>query len=251
MNKSNNKKTKLRVKSYTAFTLMEMIVTLAIMAIVFLLISATFMAIVKASIISNSLMSTRDEADLALRVIENSVKQSDPEYVMIYNSSGVRTYTASTFRVNNTGSPTDIATVYGTKVAMGSQAGNEIHMLPQGSDRWICIGYFIDPSTNHGYLLKTSSKAIATPADHDNCFDPSFDDYKKNTIQLTTDGFNIVDDPAVPDDGLRMSYFYGDNENTIYFLEVTAAPYRWFGDTKPLQIVRQSVVTTRKLTSVF
>jgi type II secretory pathway pseudopilin PulG len=236
-NKQKNKTAK-----YTGYTLVELLVSIAIMMIVIVLVSATFMTIIKASIISNALISTRSEADFSLRVVENSVKQSKPDSIFLFDTINLRKFNSTDTKIEPQRSSSEIQSAYLNVIGLGTN-GNEIHILPNGGTRWICIAYFIDSSTGKGVLLKTSSTAISNLTGHEKCFDSSYEDFTKNIVQLTTESIDIH--------SLLMNYYYGDNENAYYILELKAAPAKWFGNSTPLEITRQTVVNTRKLTSVF
>ena len=74
-----------------------------------------------------------------------------------------------------------------------SNIGNEIHLLPFNSDRWICIGYFVD-SEGKGYLFKTSYKNKQYGPGH-NSFTVSEDGMKDLLVYHARNYTDIEGDP--------------------------------------------------------
>jgi prepilin-type N-terminal cleavage/methylation domain-containing protein len=232
------------VEKYKGFTLVELLVSIAIMIIIMLLLSLTFTTLIKASIISNAVITTRDESDFALRIFENTVKQSNVAGIALFKSDNVRGFSFDNGKVVDLTDKTTVANVYApNRFLPVDSVGNEIHLLPNGSNRWICIGYFKDTTTGQGVILKSSSSYISGESNHSSCFDSTSQEYLKNTIQLNTDSTDIK--------SLNIRYYDADNENSMILAEVIAEPTMWFGSGKKKEIIRQIVVTTRKLTSIY
>lgn len=241
------KSKKLKVKEskkYKSFTLVELVVAIAIMIIIMVVLSMTFTTLVKSSIISNSLITARDESDFALRIFESAVKQSNVSGIVLFKTDNLRGYSFKESRIVNLVDNVTLSNGYSSSAFLPVAAvGNEIHLLPNGGDRWICLGFFKDIESGKGVILKTSSSYISGNNNHISCFNSESQEYKKNTILLNTQATNIKN--------FTVQYYDADNENSMILAEIIAEPSQWFGSGQKTEVIRQIVVTTRKLTSIY
>lgn len=228
------KRIKRQKKMYEGFSLVEMLVTMIIISFVFSLVSVTLTTLVKVSTISTAKTTARDEASFVLELIQKNVRNSNISDIYVFNISG-RSYDGDKIVEGS-----DV-TGYDEPLGPGEQ-GNEIHLRPTGYSKWVCIGYFpssTDPDT--GYILKSSSDDISS--DHSSCFDPESDDYKKYTMQLSSDEVDV--------DSFRVKYIESTYGNYIVIADLSVEPVYWYegaGSLFTREVDRQIVVSTQSLT---
>lgn len=234
MNKEQQK------KYYDGFSLVEMLITMAIMMIVMLIVFVTFNTMVTTSIRSDLKLKARDEADMGLELLRKFLRHAEAEEIFVYNSATVRKFDQSAVEVVNAAPPQTVTSTYNTPLEEG-QPGNEIHMRPSGSDRWICFGRFVD-SEGKGYFMK-SSGVLDSDEDgiyeHEDCFNNNLSDYKKNTIIINSDDVDFKN--------FTVRYYRSISENSMVLAELESIPSRWFGKSTPTSTIKQVVVSTGKL----
>lgn len=231
------KNEKKRLKGYT---LVEMLISIALISFVIMLVGVTLTTLIRTSIVSNVRMQARDETDIIMDVLERNIKQSDPSNILVYNSSAVRRYTNG--EVETFGGDAQVTAAYGASLVPyieGQLNGNEIHMLPYQSKRWICLGYFKDAAGN-GYIVKSTSASLGAGSLHKSCFDKNQTEYVKNAITLNTEENSVTQ--------FVLSYFMSGGDNALFTLDLSLKPRKSYGGQEQGSIDRQLVVSTQKLT---
>lgn len=244
-------KNKLKKRKYKGFTLLETLITMVIVSIVILFISFLYVELVKTSLQSSIRMQARDESELTFELLQKNIKQADPQYIILFDSSG---NLGGVRRFNNTTGLTTYSgteeSVYLNPVTDPTQFANEIHILPANSSRWICFAFVKDSTDpSMGYIVKSSSGSISTDTtspsgllEHADCLKGSETEFKKNRLVLNSSNVNIKDFSMA-------SYFDTYSGNKTVVINLTSQPTKWMGDeTEPTEIVRQLVVSTNKLT---
>lgn len=237
-NKCNNGK-----QIYQGFTLLEMTLTIAIIAIVILLISTTLTTMIKNSINTNSALQTREETELVFEYLTKNIKQSDPSNIVFFASGGARNYNDSLGKtVENQTSRT--ANAYANPLPVGNNPAdpiriNEIHFLPSGAKRWLCLGFFTDLQTGKGYILKSSMGSVSGADGHKACFDSTKSDYRKNTMVLNSREVNIND--------FSIKSYAVTSENAMLLFDISAIPMNAYSTENPTAVTRQLVVSTNKM----
>lgn len=219
--------------TYEAFSLIETIITMVIMAFLMLLVGYTFTTMVKTSIIMEQKIQARDELDTSLVLLNRLLKTADTEGIFIYNSSGKRYFDKSNYQV---GSEANVADAY-DNVLGEDTSGNEVHVVPEGTHRIICYGFFRD-SDDNGYLVKSSMplNQISSP---EKCFDSTTPYYEKNAMVLNSGDVNFMSFDA--------SHFSIQDGNSLVIIGLTAEPNKWFGSNSPTPYSSQIIIRTGKL----
>jgi len=222
---------------YEGFSLVEMLITIAIMGVVMLTASSTLTTLIKISTVSSNKTRVRSESEFVLELVRRTVRNSNPSDVYIFNSEAVREYDPDTNVVVNSdgmlASPA-VLQVYDNPV-LENQVGNEIHFRPYGYESWICIGYF--PSTKDdgmGYILKTSAQNLLNQ--QETCFDSDTGDY---VIALNSEVVNIK--------SFDIAYTVLRDTNYLIRFDIEAEPTEWYlAEGAPVKrlVHRQAVVST-------
>jgi len=228
----------LKNKKYEGFSLVEMLITIAIMGMVMLIASITLSTLIKISTVSSNKTRVRNETEFVLELVRRTVRNSNPADVSIYNSLEARTYDSANDRVTNNPEIPDISTVYALPLGENI-TGNEIHFKPYGYVNWICIGFFrdMDPASDMGYVIKTSTNDLWD--NHDKCFDGTTEDYRMYTIGLNS--------PSVDINSFNIAYTESSGGNYIVRFDLAAQPVDWYlGESAPVarEVFRQAVVST-------
>lgn len=229
-------------KKYSGYTLLEMLITIAIISFVIMLVGVTLTTLIRTSMVSSIKMQIRDEADLIFDVIERNIKQTDPANILIYNSSNVRRYENGVVFTNDASA--NLITAYSTLLPEGDltvapNIANEIHVLPNKSTRWICIGFFKNSAGTQGYIVKSSYPAMSG-SDHRKCFDSTEKEYMKNAIVLNSDDNNIQK--------MGVTFFRTGGDNAMFTFDLSMKTTKRYGAQDLGSIDRQLVVSTQKLT---
>jgi len=225
-------------KKYEGFSLVEMLITIAIMGMVMLIASITLTTLIKISTVSSNKTKVRNETEFVLELVRRTVRNSNPADVMIYNSLDARVYDSENDVVKDNPAVVDIASIY--TVPLGENIpGNEIHFKPYGYVNWICIGFFRDmnPESDVGYVIKTSTKDLRN--NHEKCFDGTTEDYRMYILELNS--------PSVDINSFNIAYTQSSNGNYIIRFDLTAQPVDWYlGESAPVnrEVFRQAVVST-------
>lgn len=240
-------------KIFRAFSLIEMILTLGILSIVFLLTTKTLTTVIQVSTVVKYKTATRSEVDFAMefleRVLTNSNIKPEGDDVFIYDTSAWRYYdpVGGTTVYDDSVEDLIINTEYNNSTSTGV-FGNEIHIQPYGYEGWMCIGYFKeeddgdDTTLQKGYLLKRSVDALdeANPPSHKSCFDSTWHE-EYPILVLNSEDVNVND--------FRVSYTRSELVNNIFYIDLEMEPLFWSpGVSIEKAIIRQSIVTTKGLT---
>ena len=230
-------------KLFNAFSLVEMLLTLAIMSIVMLITTLTLNTIVKTSAIAKAKTVTRHEVDFSIELIDRLLSNSNVNDVFVFDSSAVRYYDAEDNEVKDNASLSegDVALPYINELATGVH-GNEIHLRPYGYDIWVCIGYFKDNNTGdqRGYLVKRTMYNL-TNDNHVSCFDQDIED-DQPLLVLTSEEVTVTD--------FNVSYIESVSNNNVFYVDLTMEPVYWVATTSTIgkSVIRQAVITTKGLT---
>lgn len=229
MNKYNKE------NKYEGFSLVEMLITTFIIGFIMLIAALVLTTLIKVSTVTTNKTKVRNESEYVLELLRRTIRVTDPTEVKIYNSN--RTYNSSSGLVSGEGNL--IAVSEGNK-------GNEIHIRPYGSSKWICLAFYKDGeqkkegdgSTSMGYILKTSVSEEVMSRGSNSCFNEE-DNRSYNYIVLNSRFVNIRD--------FKISYRSTEDGNKeIQFDLEAAATYWYFATGAPLNrnIYRQAIVKT-------
>lgn len=229
-------------KSVSAFSLIEMLITIAILAIVLLIATQTLNTVFRVSTISKFKSVTRNEIGFSIELLERLLANSNVVDVYLYDSLSARTYNEETGLIED--DPTaNLSLVYGDQIVSGLE-GSEIHIRPYGYSIWVCIGHFkAHDNPERGYLLKRTVPNLRDYHDHGSCFDTAYLSDAHPVLSLTSEDVKVED--------FGISYIRSSNLNNVFYVNLTMEPTSWVpGDSSSLErsIVRQAVVTTQGLT---
>lgn len=224
-----------REKTYQAFSLVEMLITMAIIGIVMVTSALVLTTLIKVSTVTTNKTRVRTESEYIQEILRRTIRTTDPNNVNLYNTLE-RMYKPETSQVSGP-EPGMYA-----PISVNSK-GNEIHLRPFGSNKWTCIGFFLtgkmeekDNDVPEGYILKTSmSEDKYAP---EKCFDNEFNK-SFNYIVINSRFVNVSK--------LEMMYTESEDGNKEFLVDLYAdALYWYFSKGAPLnrQIVRQTIVKT-------
>jgi len=238
-------------KFFTAFSLVEMLITLGIMSVVMLITTLTLNTIVKTSAIAKYKTVTRHEIDFAIELMDRLLSDSNIADVFVFDTTEVRYYDPLLDKVvNDPGlSEEEIVDVYNSKLEPGV-SGNEIHIRPYGYSIWVCIGYFteevesiIGSSTKEGekpkgYLVKRTMTTLGDEG-HVSCFDQSV---SPTLLVLNSQEVNVTN--------FKVSYIQSASNNNVFYVDLTMEPVYWVANSSTIEktVFRQAVITTQGLT---
>jgi type II secretory pathway component PulJ len=237
-------------KSIPAFSLVEMLITIGILAIVMLIATQTLNTIFKVSTISRFKTITRNEVGFSLELVERLLANSNVVDVYLYdlsdsNSSEEENITIRKYdEVNGVMVDDDegeVSAIYQEAQLENGELGTEIHIRPYGYNIWVCIGYFSGTEDNaqRGYLLK---RTMVELDGHQSCFAPGNPGINP-ILSLTSEDVKVND--------FKVSYIKSTNLNNVFYVDLTMEPTSWApGDRSVIkkEVVRQAVITTKGLT---
>lgn len=179
-------------KTYEGFSLIEMLITTAILGFIMLISALVLTTLIKVSVTTTNKARVRTDSEYILEYLRRTIRTTNPDYVHIYKVSG-RTYNSDTGRV-------DLPEFYSRdsfkEVTNSDETGNEIHFMPNGTTKWICIAYYKGPSDDKdnkgiqkGYILKTTVDNLSS---HEDCFNHEKNN-SSNYMVLNTRFVNIED----------------------------------------------------------
>jgi prepilin-type N-terminal cleavage/methylation domain-containing protein len=233
-------------RKYEGFSLVEMLITIAIIGMVMLISSITLTSLIKVSTVASNKIRARNESEFVLEMVRRTVRNSDPSDVYIFQTEGVRKFNF----VDNTmvdDQTKDMGTEY-TEVEE-NEFGNEIHFRPYGYRDWICLGFFRsseegfdqdisleeEDSLVKGYILRTSAEDLA--GNHESCFEnPEY------IMVLNSDYVNIK--------GFNIAYTLSNDANYIIRFDIKSEPVDWYlkkEDHIKREVFRQGIVSTEGL----
>lgn len=231
-------------RKYEGFSLIEMLLTIAIISFVMTISSAVLSTLIRVSASSSNKIRARNESEFVLELIRRTVRNSNPKDISIFdNKSGEGKF--SSFRYydpkenkmeDGHGSASDI---YEESLKEG-EIGNEIHFRPYGYKDWVCIGYFIaqkdgKEDMDDGYLLMTSRSDLISK--HEDCFDnPPY------LIVLNSPYINVRD--------FNVFYTVSGDMSYLVSFDVILEPLDWYLGGNPnfiRQVIRQGTISTEGL----
>jgi type II secretory pathway pseudopilin PulG len=232
-------------KKLTAFSLVEMIITLGILSIVFLLTTKTLTTLVQVSTVTKYKTATRSEADFTMELVRRFLSNSKIDDMYIFDSLNQWSYTPETGIVAT--NPQALSGSYTTPQGVG-QTGNELHVRLSGYDQMTCIGFFKEDYTDtesKGYILKKTVDFNDT-SQHYECFlgegsDP-FPESLYPVMVLNAKDITVKD--------FLVSYAQSESSNNIFYVDLMMEPLYWAPGMDHIEkaVVRQSIVTTQGLT---
>lgn len=228
-------------KTFKAFSLVEMLLTLGIMSIVMLIATQTLNTIFRVSAITQFKTITKNEIGFSVELIERLLANSNVVDVFLYDTEGTRQYNEGTGKIETSGS-SNLEEVYGSAIENGDK-GNELHIRPYGYSLWVCLGYFKGVvSPEQGYLLKRTVTEL--PDGHQSCFDTE-------RISVDTRPLFVLNSDEVKVNDFSISYIKSSNLNNVFYLDLEMEPVHWVpGSSGTIQrsVVRQAIITTQGLT---
>lgn len=223
-------------KTYEGFSLVEMLITTVILGFIMLISALVLTTLLRISTTSTNKARVRTDSEYVLELLKRTIRTTDPNYVHIYNSAS-RRYDATSGLVNVVSNDFPEITEVGG-------VGNEIHIRPNNSQRWICLAYYkgVDADKDNagnvkGYILKTSM----LNEDHGGCFthtvNPPYNYMVLNSRFVNIEDFAIKLRPTV------------DFNKIIQFDLKASAIYWYFGSGSILSrsLYRQAVVKTESV----
>jgi prepilin-type N-terminal cleavage/methylation domain-containing protein len=249
-------------KKLKAFSMVEMLITLAIMAIVMLIATQTLTTVFKVSTMTKLKTVTRNEIGFAVELTERLLANSNVVDVKIYDVSNtttdpidddyendVRYYNEDTGGIYTELASGEIEAIY-TDDLSTADVGNEIHIRPYGYSLWVCLGYFHGYSdgevNSNGYFLKRTVTSFPDGYGHESCFDTSAEGpslVESPILVLNSDDVNVND--------FRVSYIKSSDINNVFYIDLVMEPTHWVpGDQSNIEkaIYRQAIITTQGLT---
>jgi hypothetical protein len=239
-------------KSIPAFSLVEMLITIGILAIVMLIATQTLNTIFKVSTISRFKTITRNEVGFSLELVERLLANSNVVDVYLYDLSDpdapedknrtIRKYNEETGEMVDDDSFVPQIT-YDGQLENG-ELGTEVHIRPYGYNIWVCIGYFsgTEGYDDRGYLLKRTLVDFPEGEGHESCFAPGPVD-ENPILSLTSQDVKV--------NNFKVSYIRSTNLNNVFYVDLEMEPTSWApGDSSVIkkEVVRQAVITTKGLT---
>lgn len=223
-------------KYYKGATLAEMMIVMVIFGIIFFMISLVLTTVLRVSDVSAGKIMSRQESSYILEMINRTLRNSNPDYIFVYNVPQ-RSVDLSTLRIYGS----TLNNYSDLKVKSGN-IGNQVHVKPFYSSRWICIGIFnLSTDSNQAVILKTSTDLDLDKVGHDKCFDSSRSDFKEYTVILNSGLVNIKSFKIRP----------LEEEDNVYFaVKTVVQPIYWSSGNSLLKpdYTKMTIVSTRKLT---
>jgi prepilin-type N-terminal cleavage/methylation domain-containing protein len=228
---------KIRKEKYEGFSLVEMLITIAIMGTVMIISSTVLSTLIRVSTVSSNKIRARNESEFVLELLRRTIRNSDPSDVYVFRShvaegSGeARTYDPENDVVKGA---VDEA-VYANGLPEG-EVGNEIQFRPYGFSNWLCLGFFRDfTDPEKGYILWTSGYDLRD--NHESCFAP--DNPSSYLMLLNSDYINIKD--------FGISYMESADGNYIITFDILSEPMNWYLGPRAIinrEVYRKGVVST-------
>lgn len=224
-------------KKYEGFSLVEMLLTIAILGIVTLLVATTLTTLIKVSLISNSKNQARNDVNFIMELMNRSLGNTNVSDITLYNSNSVRKFDS----INQKVVSQPLGNTYQNPALLEGVSSNEIHVRSYGYNVWTCIGYFedVDDENPQGYLLKTS---VYEMDDHSDCFNSDRDD-----AYVT-----VLHNYEVDVKDFSIEYLViGDDGDNMFVVDTVVEPKNWpVGFNVPVnrEITRQITVSSQGLT---
>jgi prepilin-type N-terminal cleavage/methylation domain-containing protein len=224
-------------KKYEGFSLVEMLITIAIMGTIMIISSSVLSTLIRVSTVASNKIRARNESEFVLELMRRTIRNSDPSDVYVFRSNvpvGIhegRKFLLSQQRI--TGTVDD--TVYEEGLPPG-EIGNEIQFRPYGFSGWLCLGFFYEEDDpEKGYILWTSGENLKE--NHESCFDVALP--YSYLMVLNSDYINVKD--------FQISYTESSDGNYIIEFDIISEPANWYLGPRALikpEVYRRGVVST-------
>jgi len=228
--------TKINKEKYEGFSLVEMLITIAIMGMVMIISSTVLSTLIRVSTVSSNKIRARNESEFVLELLKRTIRNSDPSDVYIFKSNvaeGInpgRSYDPENDVI--VGEVDDAVYVNGLPE---NEVGNEIQFRPYGFSNWLCLGFFHDVNDpEKGYILWTSGYDLRD--NHASCFESVPNSY---LMLLNSDYINIKD--------FGISYMKSADGNYIITFDIFSEPVNWYLGPNGVidrEVHRKGVVST-------
>lgn len=227
---------KINKEKYEGFSLVEMLITIAIMGTVMIISSTVLSTLIRVSTVSSNKIRARNESEFVLELLRRTIRNSDPSDVYVFRSNvPVGVYPGRSYDPENdviVGEVDD--SVYANGLPEG-EVGNEIQFRPYGFSNWLCLGFFKDiDDPDKGYIIWTSGDDLRD--NHASCFESQPNSY---LMLLNSDYINITD--------FGISYMESADGNYIITFDITSEPMNWYLGPQAIidrEVHRRGVVST-------
>ena len=228
---------KINKEKYEGFSLVEMLITIAIMGTVMIISSTVLSTLIRVSTVASNKIRARNESEFVLELLRRTIRNSDPSDVYVFSSNApVGVYPGRFYDPENDiiVGEVDEEAVYTNGLPEGV-VGNEIQFRPYGFSNWLCLGYFKDiDDPDKGYILWTSGDDLRD--NHENCF---ADSPSSCLMLLNSDYINITD--------FGISYMESADGNYIITFDILSEPMNWYLGPNAVvdrEVHRRGVVST-------
>jgi prepilin-type N-terminal cleavage/methylation domain-containing protein len=232
-------------KGFKGFSLVEMLITIAILAIVLLIATQTLNTVFRVSTITKLKTMTKNEVGFSIELLERMLANSNVVDVYVFTDPGdtpIRYYNEESGLIE-TSLGEDALTQHYQEVLSTGDVGTELHIRPYGYSLWACIGYFqgVGENADKGYLIRRTVETL--PNGHQSCFDSSYVTDIYPMLVLNSENVTVND--------FRVSYIKSSDVNNVFYVDLEMEPTMWVpGEDIPIEasVLRQAVVTTQGLT---
>jgi prepilin-type N-terminal cleavage/methylation domain-containing protein len=177
---------------YEGFTMIEMLISMLIMALIFLAIGNVLSTMIKTSNTVSSRMLIREEGEFLAEIFRKYIRNS--------SADNVKLYTRENSRIRF--SDYEVDSLLGEPFLYDPEAGGsatEIHFRPSADSRnkVVCMGFFNDHDDgDRGYLIRSVTNFTGSWNDYEAemCFPTlslSSQDFRKNFATLNSDLVHI------------------------------------------------------------
>ncbi len=229
-------------KGYEGFSLVEMLITTVILGFIMLISALVLTTLIKVSVTTTNKARVRTDSEYILEYLRRTIRTTNPDYVHIYDSSAGRRYD---YKANEGTGEVIIENNLFREITDPTGIGNEIHFMPNGTTKWVCLAYYKGVSEDKdnqgkakGYILKTTVDKLDNHAD---CFRQSYNK-SYNYMILNTRFVNVED--------FKIKLQDTTEQNKIIQFDLKASAIYWyFAKTGILSrsFNRQSVVKTERV----
>lgn len=213
MEKLNKNKTK-----YEGFTLIEMLITMAVMIIVFLAVGNLLNTLIQTSNTVSSRMLVREEGEYLAEVFRRYIRNSSVDNVRLFYRENSRiTFDENYQVIELPHEPSNIV-----EVTESANPATEIHFHPSvDTNRVICMGFF-ESEDGVGHLVRSSVTGVSIAGGYqpEMCFNPGTQDFRKN--------FMVLNSNLVHVEGLEIRRDM-TRTNVYYSIDIDMKPYWGLG----------------------
>lgn len=214
------------------YSLVEMLITLALISFVLTFVGVALTTMLKASIMSDARTKSRQEIEVLSTSLRLSIGNARSERVQVFESDWTI--------LDGDLIQEEVSPVF-TAIAVGSP-GNEIHVLPTKADRWVCIATVSKANPNviggiQKLVIRTSAdfnvipSSSTTLADHQKCFDPTANPELYDYMSFLTSESVTVNVPSI-NNGFMLTAYKSSNDNIYIDSHIGLTPLEWIGGSK-------------------